>query len=44
VNRDGIAVTDGVPKPPRLNTAEFSRVAGGEAVGILVAKKSGGSG
>ena len=30
VNRDGIAVTGGVPKPPRLNAAEFSRVAGGK--------------
>ena len=26
VNRDGIAVTIGAPKPPRLNAAEFSRV------------------
>ena len=26
VNRDGIAVTGGAPKPPRLNAAEFSRV------------------
>ncbi|HET9522900.1 MAG TPA: rhodanese-like domain-containing protein [Terrimicrobiaceae bacterium] len=26
VNRDGIAVTGGAPKPPRLKAAEFSRV------------------
>lgn len=38
VNRDGIAVTGGVPKPPRLNAAEFSRAAGGKAVRILDAR------
>jgi rhodanese-related sulfurtransferase len=38
VNRDGIAVTGSVPKPPRLNAAEFSRAARDKAVRILDAR------
>jgi hydroxyacylglutathione hydrolase len=35
VNRDGIAVTGGVPKPPRLKAAEFSRIVADKDVQIL---------
>lgn len=35
VNRDGIAVTGGVPRPPRLSAANFSGAAKGKGVQIL---------
>jgi hydroxyacylglutathione hydrolase len=35
VNRDGIAVTRGVPNPPRLNPEEFTRAARGDRVQVL---------
>jgi hydroxyacylglutathione hydrolase len=38
VNRDGIAVTGGVPKPPRLSAAEFSRTTERQDVQILDAR------
>jgi hydroxyacylglutathione hydrolase len=38
VNRDGVAITGGVPKAPRLNPAEFSRAAGGKNVRVLDAR------
>ena len=35
VNRDGIAVTRGVPKPPHLNSGEFSGAIEGDRVQVL---------
>ena len=45
MNRDGIAVTGGVPKPPRLNAAEFpaARLFGfsmRETIGKLSARRT----
>lgn len=39
VNRDGIAVTGGAPKPPHLNAGDFSRHASDRAVRILDARE-----
>ena len=38
VNRDGIAITGGVPRPPRLGAVEFSRAAKSGDVQILDAR------
>ena len=35
VNRDGVAVTGGVPKPPHLHPGEFSRAAGRDGIQVL---------